>query len=235
MKKPLTLVALLMMSLALQTPGRPGSLQSGPKADAHGAAAGFIDQLEIKSVADAYGGASFGGIGPYVVISGIVHGKINPSHPANAGIVDLNRAPVGTDGFVAYTTDFVILRPKNAATAKRILFYDVVNRGSKIALGTFNGAGATFDAGKQGDGLLLRLGYTIVWSGWQGDVRQSGNGGAGGAIGANFPVATNADGTPITGMSREEVVFDKHGESERVQANVSSGKSRPVQGHVQRT
>jgi hypothetical protein len=103
----------------------------------------------------------------------------------------------------------VILRPKNAATAKRILFYDVVNRGGKSALGTFNGAGATFDAGKQGDGLLLRQGYTIVWSGWQGDVRQSGNGGAGGEIGANFPVATNAEGTPITGMSREEVVFDK--------------------------
>jgi hypothetical protein len=209
MKKLLTLVALLIMSLALQTPGRPRTLQSGPKADPHDTAAGFVDQLEIKSVADAYGGASFGSIGPYVVISGVVHGKINPNHPANAGIVDLNRVQVGTDGFVAYTTDFVILRPKNAATAKRILFYDVVNRGGKSALGTFNGAGATFDAGKQGDGLLLRQGYTIVWSGWQGDVRQSGNGGAGGEIGANFPVATNAEGTPITGMSREEVVFDK--------------------------
>src|SRR5580692_11413430 len=129
MKKLLTLVALMMMSLALQTPGQPRTPQSAAKTDAHGAAAGFIDQLEIKSVADAYGGTSFGNTGPYVVISGIVHGKINPSHPANAGIVDLNRAPVGADGFVAYTTDFVILRPKNAATAKRILFYDVANRG----------------------------------------------------------------------------------------------------------
>jgi hypothetical protein len=209
MKKLLTVAALLMMSLALQPPGQPRTPRSGAKADPDGAPAGFIDQLEIKSVTDAYGGASFGSTGPYVVISGIVHGKINPSHPANSGIVDLNHAPVGTDGFVAYSTDFVILRPKNAANAKRILFYDVVNRGGKIALGTFNGAGATFDAGKQGDGLLLRQGYTIVWSGWQGDVRQSGNGGAGGEIGANFPVAANADGTPITGMSREEVIFDK--------------------------
>ncbi len=170
--------------------------------------AGFVDQLEIKSVADAYGGVSFGNIGPYQVISGIVHGKLNPAHPANAGIVDLDKAPLGADGFVEYTTDFVILRPKNAATAKRILFYDVVNRGNKPATNTFYGAGATFAAGQQGDGLLLRQGYTIVWSGWQGDIPQTGLGGAGDRIGTSFPVAKNADGSSITGMSREEVIFD---------------------------
>ena len=75
MKKLLTLIALSMMSLALQTSGRARPLQSGPKADPHGVSAGFIDQLEIKSVADAYGGASFGSIGQYVVISGSSTGK----------------------------------------------------------------------------------------------------------------------------------------------------------------
>jgi hypothetical protein len=47
MKKVLTLVSPLIISLALQTPGRPRTPQSGAKAEPHGTAAGFIDQLEI--------------------------------------------------------------------------------------------------------------------------------------------------------------------------------------------
>jgi Alpha/beta hydrolase domain len=188
-----------------RAPGRYSGAQPAADVVSPKSTAGFVERLEIKSVTDAYGGAFFGSVGPYRVISGIVHGKISPIHPANTGIVDIGRAPVGPDGFVAYTTDFVILRPKNPATAKRIIFYDVANRGNKLALGTFNGAGTSFEAGQQGDALLLREGYTIVWSGWQGDIQQSGNGGP---VGANFPVAVNADGSSITGISREEVIFD---------------------------
>ena len=56
------------------------------------------------------------------MITGIVHGKLDPKHPDNAGIVDIGNAPVGADGLVSYTTDVVILRPKSAATARRVLF-----------------------------------------------------------------------------------------------------------------
>ena len=178
-----------------------GGIASAPPASKPG----FVDRLEIVSTNDAYGGTSFGSAGPYQVIAGIVHGKLDPKHPANSGIVDLNLAPVGSDGLVAYTTDVVILRPKSASSAKRIVFYDVVNRGNKIALSFFDGAGATFDAGQEGNGFLLRQGYTIVWSGWQGDIAQSGTGGT---VGTSFPVAKNADGSPVTGMSRDEFVFD---------------------------
>src|ERR687886_300970 len=98
---------------------------------------GFIDRLEIVSTTDAYGGTSFGAAGAYQVVAGIVHGKLDPKHSANSGIIDLSLASVGSDGLVAYTTDVVILRPKNAASAKRVVFYDVVNRGNKIALSFF--------------------------------------------------------------------------------------------------
>jgi hypothetical protein len=168
--------------------------------------AGFVDSLEIVAIYDAYGGMSFGNVGPYQVITGIVHGKIDPKHEANAGIVDLALASIGADSLVDYSEDFVILRPKSAANAKRVLFYDVVNRGNKVATGAFNGAGASFDAGQQGNALLLRLGYTIVWSGWQGNIAQSGHGDRA-AVGTKLPVATN-NGTPIVGMSREEFVLD---------------------------
>lgn len=113
---------------------------------------------------------------------------------------------------VDYSNDFVILRPKNAANAKRVLFYDVVNRGNKLATGTFNGAGSSFAAGQQGNALLLRLGYTLVWSGWQGNVAQSGHGDTA-PIGTRFPIATNPDGSPITGRSRDEIIPDYMGVS----------------------
>jgi hypothetical protein len=211
----ITLTSLLTLLAVIVLPSLPAPVEalqpqpSPPQGAAVQPRAGFIEQLEITSINDAYGAASFGSVGTYQVISGIVHGKLHPRHPANAGIVDLDRAPIDANGFVAYSTDFVILRPKNAATAKRVLFYDVVNRGNKVATGTFNGAtGATFDAGAQGDALLLRQGYTLVWSGWQGDIGQSGTAGAGGRLGTSFPVARNPDSTFISGMTREEVLFD---------------------------
>lgn len=169
--------------------------------------AGFVDSLQVVSTTDAFGGESFGAVGPYQVVTGIVTGKLNPAHPANAGIVDLELAPRDADGLVSYTTDVVILRPKNAAAATGLLFYDVVNRGNKIALSFFNAGGPGFAAGQAGNGLLMRQGYTVVWSGWQGDVPQTGRGDAQ-PIGTKFPLAKNADGSPITGASREEAVFD---------------------------
>lgn len=168
---------------------------------------GYIENFQILNEYDAYGGASFGNVGSYEVIVGIVHGKLNPNNPANAGIVDLKLAPRDATGLVDYSEDFVILRPKSAANAKRVLFYDVVNRGNKLVLGAFNGGGSSFAAGQQGNALLLRLGYTIVWSGWQGNVAETGHGDTS-PIGTSFPVAVNPDGTPITGQTRDEFILD---------------------------
>ena len=105
-----------------------------------GPVAGIIQDLEIVSTYTAYDGGTFGSVGTYTVISGIVHGKLNPNHPANAGIVDLGLAPVDADGMVDYTTDFVILRPTAVTNATRILFYDVNNRGNQLAQGKRGGA-----------------------------------------------------------------------------------------------
>jgi Alpha/beta hydrolase domain len=169
--------------------------------------AGYIDRLDIVSTYDAYGGASFGDVGPYQVIVAVAHGKLDPRHAANAGVVDLKLAPRDSNGLVDYSTDVVILRPKSAAHAKRVLFYDVVNRGNKVSPGSFNGAGATFAPGAQGNALLLRLGYTLVWSGWQGNIPLSSAGDTK-PIGVSFPLATNPDGSAITGQTREEYILD---------------------------
>lgn len=183
---------------------------TGSSDDDSPARAGLIQRLEIVSTTDAYGGATpAGAAGPYSVITAIAHGRLDPKHPDNAAIVDLDKAPVGADGMVAYTNDVVILRPKSAANARRVLFYDVVNRGNKIAQGLFVGGGAlaTGTAPDANFSSILRHGYTVVWSGWQGDVAQTGNG-ATAALGTSFPSARNADGTSITGVVREEYVPD---------------------------
>ena len=179
-----------------------------PAQGAKSGVAGYIDNLQILNSHDAYGGASFGDVGPYTVITGIVHGKLDPRNPANAGIVDLKLAPRDAAGLVDYSADVVILRPKSAAKAKRVLFYDVVNRGNKGLLNNINGGGRGFEAGQQGNGLLLRLGYTLVWSGWQGDIGQTGHGDTA-ALGTNYPVAVNPGGSAITGRAREEYVLDE--------------------------
>src|SRR5919202_5368239 len=164
------------------------------------------DWLEIKSITDVFGGASFGTAGPYEYIAAVAHGRLDPGDAANARIVDLDKAP-RTNGLVEYQTDVGILRPKDPSLARRVLFYDVVNRGNKIALTTYFNEGTTnlTSAEDAGNAFLMRQGYTVVWSGWQGDIAMSGDGSR---IGADFPVATNADGSPIMGPSREEIVFD---------------------------
>src|SRR6266568_2018997 len=83
-----------------------------------------------------------GAAGPYVVITGVVHGLLDPSHPDNADIADLGLAPKDSAGWVPYSTDVVILRPKSASTARRVLFYDVVNRGKRLGQAVFVGGGS---------------------------------------------------------------------------------------------
>ena len=58
---------------------------------------------------------------------------------------------------------FTLLKPIDLAKGNRVLLYEVVNRGNKQLAG-FN------VGGDPGDGFFYRRGYTILWSGWQGDV-----------------------------------------------------------------
>lgn len=154
--------------------------------------------LEVTSRAPAYNGQSFGEHGSYERITGKAHMRIDPLAPANRGIVDLDLAPRGSDGKVGYDVDFVIERPKEPQLARRVMLYEVVNRGMRL-LSMMTGGGMNPD--NPGDALLLRQGYTLVASGWQGDISRPG------LIGARFPVATRK-GAPVTGQVVTETIFD---------------------------
>jgi hypothetical protein len=129
----------------------------------------MITGIEIKNRSPFVGGAAFGSVGAYERIDGVAVGTLDPAHPGNRGIALLDRAPRNADGRVAYRSDFVLLRPVDAAKGNGRLLYEVNNRG-RIMLFANLCAGA---AGNQpataedlGNALPLELGFSLLWTGW---------------------------------------------------------------------
>lgn len=119
------------------------------------------------------GGAEFGRSGSYERILGVVDFAVDPEHPAYGMVIDLDRAPRNDVGLVEFSTDVVVLKPVDLSRGNRRILYDVNNRGNKRVLSFFNDAPGTNDPKAPedaGNGFLMRRGYTVVWSGWQGDI-----------------------------------------------------------------
>jgi hypothetical protein len=171
-----------------------------------GAAQARIIRLEILRTEPAFGGQAFGDSGPYEHVFARGHGEVDPADPANSSIQDLNLAPRNARGMVEYTTDVELLKPVDQARGNRMLFFEVNNRGNKLAVNAFDTgvAGGTAERNalsSPGDGMLMREGYTLVWWGWEMDVRA-------GMSRLLMPpvIAHNTDGSPITGVVRSEMI-----------------------------
>ncbi len=149
---------------------------------------------------------SFGDTGAYEKITGIIEGEIDPNDRRHRDITDIELAPT-TNGMVFYRAPFYILRPTDPRKANGRIFYAVGNRGAKRALQWLNDAQASNDPmeeGHFGHGFLMREGYTIVMNGYAGHVRGGPN-----ILGAELPIATNPDGSTITGKVVTEMVPGK--------------------------
>ena len=132
-----------------------------------------VVKFEIVRIEPAFEGRVFGTVGTYDRVIARATIALSPTDPHNTIIVDLDRAPRNAQGLVEATADVEILRPTNAANGNRRLLYDVVNRGNQRALTYFNDAPAGNDFSKApaaGNGFLMNRGYTVVISGWQGDL-----------------------------------------------------------------
>ncbi len=118
-------------------------------------------------------GVEFGRTGAYERIIGTVEFTVDPNDSAYAMVVDLDLAPRNERGLVEFSTDLSLLKPVDLSRGNRRLLYDVNNRGNKRVLSFFNDAPGTNDPKAiedAGNGFLMRRGYTVVWSGWQGDL-----------------------------------------------------------------
>jgi Alpha/beta hydrolase domain len=112
------------------------------------------------------------GTSGYEKIVGTAHFAVNPKDPHNRVIADIDKAPVNASGLVEFSGDVVILRPLDAAKSNGVALVDVVNRGRKTIMTTFD-RGAVADPASDadlGDAFLTRQGYTLVFVGWEFDV-----------------------------------------------------------------
>ena len=136
----------------------------------------MITGLTINARAPLVGGAAFGFSGAYERIEGTAFGALDPTHPGNRGIALLDQAPRNAVGRVEYSSDFVLLTPADPAVANGRLLYEVNNRGRIMMIANLC-AGI---AGNQwtkpedlGNALPLRLGFSLLWSGWDAGAPKS--------------------------------------------------------------
>ncbi len=155
-------------------------------------------------------GAAFGAAGAYERVTGVARGEVDPRDPANAGIVNLERAPRNARGLVEYETDFYLLRPADPAKGNRKIVYEVNNRGRKLLFSYFmdatTGGNEPRTVADAGNALLLRQGYILAWSGWDPDAPR-----AAGGLAMQAPVASDG-GRPIVRTIREEMVSGTRGQ-----------------------
>lgn len=154
--------------------------------------------LEVES--PTFEGRNFGSVGQYEKIAARAFLEVDPDEEQNAKIVDLGLAPRNAGGQVEFAADVVILKPIDLAKGNDRIVYDVVNRGRKTLLRYFNDAARSNDpssADDAGNGYLMREGYTVVWSGWQGNIVPGED-----RMGLDVPVLKG-----LTGTNHDEIIF----------------------------
>jgi hypothetical protein len=185
-----------------------------------------ITRLEINSVEPAFGGQAFGATGAYERLLGKAYGEADPKDVKNAIIQDIALSPRNARGMVEYTTDLEILRPADRQKGNGTLFFNVVNRGNKHGIVSFNAdvpqrpadLGDNNALKNAGDGWMMQQGYAMIWFGWQPDVLPGNS-----RVTMKVPAARNADGSPITGVVRAELVLGAAATGPAKTLNLSSG------------
>jgi hypothetical protein len=168
-----------------------------------------ITRVDLQKVeSPTFEGAAFGAAGQYEKLDGRAYGELDPNDPLNRGIVYIDKAPRNAAGRVEYSMDVSILKPVDMARGNRTIFYDVTNRGNRRVFASFHVGGNPGNdpssAKDAGDGFAMKLGYTIVVSGWQGDIMPGG-----GRVAGQFPVPLEAGGKPVTALITNEYIVDR--------------------------
>src|SRR2546428_10581552 len=144
--------------------------------------------------------------GDYEKLGGTVEIELDPRHPANAAIVDLDRAPRNARGRVEASADFVVSRPRRRPARGATALLEVSNRGGKALLPYFNRAAWSLDpstAEDFGDRFLMRQSLTLIWVGWQFDVPPQP-----GLLRLRTPIARDGSG-PIEGLVRSDWTVER--------------------------
>jgi hypothetical protein len=154
-------------------------------------------------------GTQWGTAGEYERLKGTAYFEVDFRDPRNALIVNLDKAPRNARGMAEFSSPFLILKPVDMSRGNHKLWYGINNRGNCIELGfrTFPYRGTTCNlltADNVGgtDHPILSAGFAFVDAGWHGDGIPVPTGAQ---LYPSFPVARNADGSPIVGPLRVEI------------------------------
>ena len=162
-------------------------------------------RVEITSRQDVLGGQSFGNAGPYERIVGKIYYDAPIANWHDSQVVDLENAVNAKDGRVSFSSDFIVIRPKDASKGNGSMLLEVPNRGGSRIVSLVDGGDwdLTHSAG---DGWLLRNGFTIAAVGWQWDAVGDA------ALRLYAPIAKE-NGQTITGLLRGDLM-PSHGMEE---------------------
>jgi hypothetical protein len=127
--------------------------------------------------------------GSYERLRGKIYFSVPIANPHNQGIVDLSNAINLKDGEVAFSADFIAIRPKKTNGS---MLLEVPNRGSAHIFELVNGS----------DDWLVRQGFTVVTVGWQWDAVGPD------ALRLYAPIAKD-HGKTITGLLRGDFMLSK--------------------------
>ncbi len=165
---------------------------------------GEVKGIEILSRYLFADGKTFSSVGSYEVLKGRLVFEVDPRHPANSAVVDLEYAPKNARGWVEFSAEFLLMKPLDLSKGNHRLLYDVNNRGNLIMLGVMNDApfsNLPSTTEHAGSGFLMREGYSLLWTAWNWDVRPGDQ-----RLQMDIPVATDM-GKPITQQIAAEIVL----------------------------
>src|SRR5436190_16035588 len=73
-----------------------------------GTSSARLTRLVITQTVPLAGGVAWGSTGPYERLTGTAYFEVDPNHPRNAVIVDVDNAPRNSHGMVEFSTQFMI-------------------------------------------------------------------------------------------------------------------------------
>jgi hypothetical protein len=155
-------------------------------------AAAEVVGIEIAS-REPFAGDIDGKIGQYERIRGRVIYALDPEHPANLGIVDLDLTTANDENRVVFYADFEIIAPVDLTLAQPTVLYNVNNRGRR-----------TWGS----ELFLLGRGYVTVSSGWIAEVPVRPP-----LLRLEAPIAFDEEYAPLIGTVRAEFDTDVAAES----------------------
>lgn len=171
-------------------------------------------------------GRTFGDTGAFERLEGTVYMEVDPDDPLNAVVVNLDRAPRNAKGLVEFSAPFFILKPIDLSRGNGKFLYGINNRGNAIELGFQTFPRVARGEEDAGDGLFFRLGYSFVDAGWAGDIVTTET-----RLGANLPVAVQADGTAIVSKIRIEYPSDPTRAPVDTESNNGAVYTLPLKGN----